>query len=210
MAKRKTNREYLRLQVREKNPNWRGGRVITEHGYVLVRVGVNHHLADVRGYAYEHRVVAERKLGRKLRKDEVIHHIDENKLNNHPSNLLVTRGNAGHFFYHRRSGKKRRNPGERNPLILCRCGCGTKFRKFDAGGRPRAFISGHNPQGSPLRDSVLSALRCGLSTSASIAAKTGMPRRNVTYLLGHLKRLNLAANNGHNWAVISHSVAKGG
>lgn len=46
------------------NPNWKGGRTITEHGYVLLRVGSQHHLADVRGYAYEHRIVAERMLNR--------------------------------------------------------------------------------------------------------------------------------------------------
>lgn len=43
---------------------WKGGRSIASNGYVLVRVGKKHHLADVRGYAYEHRIVAEQKLGR--------------------------------------------------------------------------------------------------------------------------------------------------
>lgn len=36
-----------------------------------------------------HRVVAEQMLGRPLRSDEVVHHIDENKQNNDPSNLRV-------------------------------------------------------------------------------------------------------------------------
>lgn len=48
------------------NANWRGGRSIASNGYVLIRVGTGHHLADVRGYAYEHRVVAENSLGRRL------------------------------------------------------------------------------------------------------------------------------------------------
>lgn len=38
---------------------------------------------------HQHRVVMERKLGRKLRKGEIVHHIDHNKKNNHPSNLAV-------------------------------------------------------------------------------------------------------------------------
>lgn len=38
---------------------------------------------------HEHRVVAEEKLGRLLRADEVVHHIDCNKRNNHPDNLMV-------------------------------------------------------------------------------------------------------------------------
>lgn len=37
----------------------------------------------------EHRVVMERVLGRLLRRNEVVHHKDENGLNNDPSNLQV-------------------------------------------------------------------------------------------------------------------------
>lgn len=47
----------------EKNGLWKGGRSVASNGYVLIRVGVDHPLADVRGYAYEHRVVAEQKKG---------------------------------------------------------------------------------------------------------------------------------------------------
>lgn len=36
-----------------------------------------------------HRVVAERKIGRQLLPGEVVHHIDGDKLNNHPDNLEV-------------------------------------------------------------------------------------------------------------------------
>jgi hypothetical protein len=38
---------------------------------------------------HEHRVVAEEMLGRSLRPDEVVHHIDGDKTNNSPSNLAV-------------------------------------------------------------------------------------------------------------------------
>lgn len=36
--------------------NWKGGRTVTQHGYVLIYVSKNHPLADCRGYAYEHRL----------------------------------------------------------------------------------------------------------------------------------------------------------
>lgn len=49
---------------------------------------------------YEHRVVVENTLGRKLRENEIVHHIDGNKRNNDPSNLVVmTR--AEHSRIHR-------------------------------------------------------------------------------------------------------------
>ncbi|MFO5742549.1 HNH endonuclease, partial [Klebsiella pneumoniae] len=38
---------------------------------------------------YEHRVVGEDTIGRSLYDDEEVHHLDENKLNNHPDNLLI-------------------------------------------------------------------------------------------------------------------------
>ncbi|MSS85329.1 HNH endonuclease [Actinomycetaceae bacterium WB03_NA08] len=38
---------------------------------------------------YEHRVVAEAELGRALQPGEIVHHIDCNKRNNHPDNLMV-------------------------------------------------------------------------------------------------------------------------
>lgn len=37
----------------------------------------------------KHRIVAEKMLGRKLKKDEVVHHIDGNKRNNDESNLMI-------------------------------------------------------------------------------------------------------------------------
>lgn len=38
---------------------------------------------------HQHRVVMEKVLGRKLKKGEIVHHIDHNKKNNHPKNLEV-------------------------------------------------------------------------------------------------------------------------
>jgi len=126
-----------------KNPNWRGGRSTASNGYVLVRVGVGHHLADVRGYAYEHRLVAEAKLGRRLLPGELVHHVDGNKRNNDPSNLEVMQSIAHHGVEHRMRNDLRL-PAEPNTHIECACGCGTTLPKFDSSRRPRRFISGHN------------------------------------------------------------------
>jgi len=49
---------------------------------------------------HEHRRVAEETLGRPLKKGEVVHHIDGNKQNNSPENLLVLPSQAEHARIH--------------------------------------------------------------------------------------------------------------
>ena len=66
----------------EDAPHWKGGRTIGQ-GYAYIRQGS--------GYIAEHRLVLERKLGRSLTSDEVVHHKDGNRLNNKTDNLkLIT------------------------------------------------------------------------------------------------------------------------
>ncbi len=52
------------------------------------------------GNRHEHRVVAEAKLGRRLQPGEVVHHIDGNKRNNNPENLMVFANQALHSQWH--------------------------------------------------------------------------------------------------------------
>lgn len=126
------------------NNNWRGGRLIASNGYVLIRVGVGHHLADVRGYAYEHRIVAEAVVGRRLKRGEQVHHKNGIKTDNRPANIEVLPSLAHHLNLHRKNPSGRRLAGESNPILACACGCGGLFPKFDTSGRPRRFITGHN------------------------------------------------------------------
>lgn len=71
-----------------KNPNWKGGIVKTDSGYLFVRID-KHPRRNSGGYVGIHILELEKKIGRYLAKDEVCHHIDENKLNNHPDNLQL-------------------------------------------------------------------------------------------------------------------------
>jgi hypothetical protein len=48
-----------------------------------------HPYADKNGYVLEHRLVAEKKIGRLLTADEHVHHINRNKHDNRPENLEV-------------------------------------------------------------------------------------------------------------------------
>ena len=124
------------------NPNWKGGRTVDPRGYVLLKMP-EHPRADCRGYVYEHIFVAEQTLGRPILPTEDVHHKDENKGNNHPSNLEVAPSRRHHQALHRKRADLR-GPDEPNPTVLCACGCGATLLRYDSHGRPRCFVSGHN------------------------------------------------------------------
>lgn len=130
----------------DENGNWKGGRHVASNGYVKVCLGEGHPDADQRGYVYEHRLIASRMLGRSLLPGEIVHHKDGDKANNDPSNLEVKPSRAHHQAEHRTRDSGRRLPDEPNPMVTCECGCGEAFSKFDASGRTRRFVSGHNIQ----------------------------------------------------------------
>ena len=48
----------------------------------------------------EHRIIVESYIGRKLTKEEQIHHLDENKQNNDIDNLMVFPTNSAHQKFH--------------------------------------------------------------------------------------------------------------
>ena len=72
-------REY---GLREKSPRWNGGRFVNARGYIEIYTGGG-------GYRPEHRLVAEKMLGRPLRKGEVVHHKNEIRSDNRRCNLAV-------------------------------------------------------------------------------------------------------------------------
>lgn len=177
------------------------GRSIASNGYVLIRVGKHHHLADVRGYAYEHRLIAERKYGRRLVDGELVHHKNENKQDNHPDNLEIVNGNAEHFALHRTRADLR-VPGEPNPMVLCECGCGTSFLKFDDSNRPRSFVSGHNAGGDGLIHKIRSYISAnGFAQARELAAAFGKTRPQITAALSQGRADGHVCRRGRIWVL---------
>jgi len=60
-----------------------------------------HPFTNTRGYICEHIIVAEKMIGRALKEEEVVHHIDKNRSNNNPENLMVFATNADHTCFHK-------------------------------------------------------------------------------------------------------------
>lgn len=73
----------------ENNPLWRGG------------LRVKYESVTINGRTLrKHRAVMEAKIGRRLEKNEVVHHIDGDGLNNDPDNLWLFHCDSYHKHYH--------------------------------------------------------------------------------------------------------------
>jgi len=83
-------------------------------------------------YRYEHIIVAEKKIGRFLEGRETVHHIDGDKKNNNPDNLMIFSTLAAHARYHRGGRLIDNGDGtyqtESSKLMLCLV-CGKKFKR---------------------------------------------------------------------------------
>ncbi len=71
---------------REKHYKWKDGRVLSGDKYVKLLMP-EHPDADLNGYVFEHRLVMETILGRRLKPWDKVHHINGIRWDNRPENL---------------------------------------------------------------------------------------------------------------------------
>jgi hypothetical protein len=74
-----------------------GNYYINNSGYKSYYIGDKSYKG---GYVTEHRIIMELHLGRRLKKGEVVHHIDGNKLNNNINNLLLLNKKTHRDIHH--------------------------------------------------------------------------------------------------------------
>lgn len=111
-----------------KNHFWGGGATADKHGYILVH-HPEHPEATKGGYVRQHRLVAERMLGRPLRPQEVVDHRNRDTSDNRDENLRVFPSNAEHL---RATVTGRRNLDPRVRAVLTRWAIQRAERRAEA------------------------------------------------------------------------------
>ena len=98
---KKKLRIWAKSRIGKKGANWQGGKKrITMYGYVLI-YSPNHPNRDKNTRCVlEHRLVVEKFIGRYLTKEEVVHHINENKSDNRIENLMLFKNLKEHSSFH--------------------------------------------------------------------------------------------------------------
>lgn len=94
-----SSKDILRREFIEKRKPF-----ILKKGYKRVRRPA-HPRSDKKGYIREHIIVMEKTIGRYLLPGEVVHHVDGNKENNNPENLMLFSSHTEHMKIHNEINK---------------------------------------------------------------------------------------------------------
>jgi len=107
-TKEKMRQSSPRLKGKN-NANWKGGKIISSGGYVLIWKP-DHPRAMKAGYIRRSHLIAEKKLGRYLYPEEITHHESEIRDDDKHENIEVTTQSKHTSFHNKeRGGNQRRN-----------------------------------------------------------------------------------------------------
>lgn len=84
---------WNKVKSGDKAHAWTGGKRVGKNGYVFIYISPH-------VYKYEHRVIMEKSIGRKLNRLEIVHHKDFNRTNNSLDNLQIMTTKE-HNYLHR-------------------------------------------------------------------------------------------------------------
>jgi hypothetical protein len=91
----------IKYQKGINHPSYNGGTSFN-NGYLIENV-------NQKKYKLKHRIVMEQYIGRKLNKNEIVHHIDENKKNNNIENLQLMEKKEHDKYHSRKRHEQRRS-----------------------------------------------------------------------------------------------------
>jgi len=87
--------EYLQGK---NHPNWTGGKII--HGGYVYLLKPNHPFCNFGGYVRHSRLVMEKSIGRYLKCEEVVHHLNRKKTDDRLQNLKLFKNHSAHIKFH--------------------------------------------------------------------------------------------------------------
>lgn len=90
----------------EMHRGWKGGKHFNKSGYVMTMCK-GHPAATIKGFVMEHRLVAEKALGKYLDATHPVHHINGDKTDNRPENLVICESHSYHALLHKRMREMR-------------------------------------------------------------------------------------------------------
>jgi len=97
----KANIERGKAKFCSKKCHYSYAKTITRQhkGYNLIHIP-DHPFSNPHGRIKEHRVIIEKIIGRYLNRDEEVHHVDRNRLNNNIKNLMCFINKSAHARFH--------------------------------------------------------------------------------------------------------------
>jgi len=99
-----TKKKIGKANEREKHWRWKGGKTLHGNGYILIK-NREHPFCTNQGYVLEHRLVMEKHIGRLLKPEEVVHHINEIITDNRIENLKLLKNDSEHMKIHNKNRK---------------------------------------------------------------------------------------------------------